>query len=119
LRKNDVKRHLLRSAPTTYQEALEYAQREQAVWESTGRPDMAEGEPMEVNRVGEGPENRSRKCFNCEALDHFARDCPQPWKARPPQPSTSRGRGAGRGRGGRGTFRGGRGGRFQAQRNQF
>lgn len=91
LRHKRVREHVLRSQPQTYDEALNHAQTEQAVLDSStyipgsapafatniggqhqgGANRHARGEPMEIGAMGTG----RIQCHSCHLFGHIARDC--------------------------------------------
>lgn len=95
LRVRDVRKHVLRFQPDTYDAALNLAQTEQAVIDSCSHipgsvPEFAtniagqqsrgnagargvtqDGEPMEIGAIGKG----GIQCHTCHLFGHIARDC--------------------------------------------
>ena len=68
IRRTQVRMQVFRGAPNTYQEALEYALREQSVQMVSGRD---QDEPMDISFLDES----KAVCFNCNETGHFKRNC--------------------------------------------
>jgi hypothetical protein len=112
LNKGAVKREVRRRDPDTYEEALEIALREEAVWENTSVIARRSADAMDINAMDfdaylddyddsdskfsgmkameeainnlSGPENA--KCYTCGKPGHIARDCyRRPGASAPPK----------------------------------
>jgi hypothetical protein len=92
----ETRRELLRQKPKTYDEALEIAQTEEAVYKATKStainqaimPATGVEEPMDINAMGS-----KVKCYRCQQEGHIQKDCPRP------APKAGQGSGAGSGKG--------------------